>query len=118
MTRMNRGGLSALDKQHGASEKSTNMAQYEDLTPAQRAEIDALAARTDEEIDLSDIPEITDWSDAKRGLFYRPIKQQLTLRLDADVVAWFKAHAPNGQGYQTHINRALREYVEQHRRSA
>jgi uncharacterized protein (DUF4415 family) len=30
------------------------------------------------------------------------------------VVAWFKDHAPNGEGYQTDINRALREYVEQH----
>ncbi len=94
------------------------MAQYEDLTPAQRAEIDVLAARADEEIDLSDIPEITDWSDAKRGLFYRPIKQQLTLRLDADVVAWFKAHASKDAGYQTTINRVLRAYVTEHARSA
>jgi uncharacterized protein (DUF4415 family) len=68
---------------------------------------------SEERIDLSDIPEVRDWSGARRGLFYRPIKQQLTLRLDADVVAWFKAHAQDGRGYQTAINRALREYVEE-----
>jgi uncharacterized protein (DUF4415 family) len=51
-------------------------------------------------------------SAAKRGLFYRPVKQQLTLRLDADVVAWFKNHTTSNEGYQTRINRALREYVQ------
>lgn len=53
---------------------------------------------------------------AQRARFYRPVKQQITLRLDADVISWFKRHSddPNGQGYQTSINRALREYVEQH----
>jgi uncharacterized protein (DUF4415 family) len=35
-------------------------------------------------------------------------------RIDADVIAWFKTHTPNGAVYQTNINRALREYVEQH----
>ena len=47
-------------------------------------------------------------------MFFRPIKKQLTLWIDADVIAWFKSHTPNGAGYQTSINRALREYVEQH----
>ena len=41
------------------------------------------------------------------------MKQQITLRLDADVVNWFKEQAPDGRGYQTKINRALREYVMQ-----
>jgi uncharacterized protein (DUF4415 family) len=45
-------------------------------------------------------------------IFYRPVKQQLTLRLDADVVAWFKSHTTSSEGYQTRINRALREYVQ------
>jgi uncharacterized protein (DUF4415 family) len=57
-------------------------------------------------------PKVLDWSDARRGLFYRPVKQRLTLRLDADVVAWFKSHARPDEGYQTSINRALREYVQ------
>lgn len=82
------------------------------LTPEQRAELKALAALPDDAIDTSDAPELLDWSGAGRGLFYRPVKQQLTLRLDADVVAWFKSHATAGEGYQTRINRALREYVQ------
>ncbi len=65
----------------------------------------------DDAIDTSDAPELPDWSGAKRGLFYRPVKRQLTLRLDADVVAWFKSHTTSNEGYQTRINRALREYV-------
>jgi uncharacterized protein (DUF4415 family) len=84
------------------------------LTPAQQAEIEALAALPDDKIDTRDMPEVRDWSGARRGLFFRPIKQQLTLRIDADVIAWFKSHTPNGEGYQTSINRALREYVDQH----
>ncbi len=76
-----------------------------------QAEILALADKPDSEINTADIPEILDWSDAKRGLFYRPVKQQITLRLDADVVAWFKERTKDGRGYQTDINRALREYV-------
>jgi uncharacterized protein (DUF4415 family) len=81
------------------------------LTPAQLAELKLLAALPDEAIDTSDAPEVLDWSGAKRGLFYRPVKQQLTLRLDADVLAWFKTHTTSDEGYQTRINRALREYV-------
>lgn len=81
-------------------------------TRKQKAELEALAALPDDQIDLSDIPEVRDWSGAKRGLFYRPVKQQLTLRLDADVVVWFKRHARGGRGYQTDINRALREHVQ------
>jgi uncharacterized protein (DUF4415 family) len=82
------------------------------LTPKQMAELKALASLPDTAIDTSDAPEFPDWSGAKRGLFYRPVKQQLTLRLDADVVAWFKSHATEGAGYQTRINQALRAYVE------
>jgi uncharacterized protein (DUF4415 family) len=87
------------------------------LTRAQRAELKSLAALRDEAIDTSDAPELIDWSGARRGLFYRPVKQQLTLRLDADVVAWFKNHTTSDEGYQTRINRALREYVQERARS-
>lgn len=86
------------------------------LTPAQSAELSALASLTDDQINTRDMPERKDWSGARRGVFYRPIKKQLTLRLDADVIDWFKSHAPNGEGYQTSINSALREYVVQHAR--
>ena len=82
------------------------------LTNEQKAEIESLAALSDEKIDTSDIPEILDWSGAKRGALYRPVKQQITLRLDADVVAWFRANAPDGRGYQTEINRVLREHAK------
>lgn len=81
------------------------------ITPEIQANLDYLATLSDDDIDLSDIPEITDWSNAVRGKFYRPVKQQLTLRLDADVVHWFKTHA-EGRGYQTRINAALRKFVE------
>jgi len=76
-----------------------------------RDELAALEAMADSDIDTSDIPEVTDWSGAQRGRFYRPVKQLLSVRLDSDLVAWFKA---SGAGYQTRINAALREYVETH----
>lgn len=85
------------------------------LTPELRKELEALAAMPDDTIDLSDMPEVTDWSNAERGKFYRPVKRQLTLRLDADVVHWFKSQ---GKGYQTRINEALRRHVEEQRRRA
>jgi uncharacterized protein (DUF4415 family) len=78
------------------------------------APLDALRGRKDTEIDLSDQPEIVDWSAAVRGRFYRPVKKSVTIRLDADVIAWFKARATDG-GYQTAINRALREYITRQR---
>ncbi len=83
-----------------------------ELTVEQRSEIETLARLPDARIDTTDVPELLDWSDARRGVFYRPVKRQVTLRLDADVVTWFKAHAQGGRGYQTDINRALREYAQ------
>ena len=66
----------------------------------------------DDTIDLTDMPEVTDWSGWQRGKFYRPVKQQVTLRLDADILAWFKARQGSARGYQTAINAALRKVVE------
>ena len=83
-----------------------------ELSEEQKADLERLRNMPDDEIDTSDAPEILDWTNAKRGMFYRPVKQQITLRVDADVVAWFKEHAgENGRGYQTDINSALREHV-------
>jgi len=87
-----------------------------ELTPKQRAELQTLEALPEEQVDTSDIPELLDWSDARRGLFNRPVKRQITLSLDADIIAWFKARARNGHGYQTDINRALRKHVERSER--
>ena len=84
------------------------------VAPEMQSEINALAALPEDKINVEDIPEVSDWSGAKRGLFYRPIKQQITLRLDADLIDWFKNHHQEGEGYQTSINRALREYVTGH----
>jgi uncharacterized protein (DUF4415 family) len=81
------------------------------LSPKQKAELKVLAALRDDAIDTREMPEIRDWTSAKRGLFYRPLKQQITLRLDADVIAWFKSHARKGEGYQTNINYALRAWT-------
>jgi uncharacterized protein (DUF4415 family) len=81
------------------------------LTAAQRVDLDALAALPDDQIDTSNMPEQRDWRGAQRGQFYRPIKQQITLRIDVDVIAWFRQHATTENGYQTQINTALREYV-------
>lgn len=73
---------------------------------------------TDADIDLSDIPEIMPEMFAKgvvrRGL--SPIvKRQLTLRLDGDVIDWFRSQ---GSGYQTRMNALLRAYIEKHRRTS
>ena len=86
------------------------------LTAKQRGELEALSRLAEDKIDTRKIPEVRDWSGARRGLFYRPTKQQLTLRIDADIVAWFKDNATKDEGYQTNINRALREYVKAHDR--
>lgn len=72
-------------------------------------EIKNLSVMDDKDIDTSDIPETADWDSAVIGKFYRPIKKKLTIRLDADVVDWFKR---NNKHYQSAINKALREYIQ------
>jgi uncharacterized protein (DUF4415 family) len=84
------------------------------LSEHERKELETLAALPDDTIDTTDAAAVTDFTGAVRGRFYRPLKQQLTLRLDADVVAWFRQHVAEGEGYQTKINAALREYVRTH----
>lgn len=84
----------------------------EPLPPRLEAELDALARMPESEIDTTDMPPITNWNKAVRGAFYRPVKRPLSLRVDADVVDWFQRQ---GEGYQTRMNSALREYVERHR---
>ena len=85
----------------------------EPLTEKERAELQALEAMPDTTIDTSDIPSTADLADGIRGAFYRPIKKPLSLRLDADIIEWFRR---GGEGYQSRINAALREYVEHHKR--
>ena len=78
------------------------------MTPARKRKLAQLAAQPDAEIDFSEIPPLKKsfWKNAVRNPFYRPVKQQLTVRLDADVVAWLRRQ---GKGYQTRLNRVLRE---------
>ena len=71
-----------------------------------------LESLPDDQIDMTDASGILDWSDAWRGVFHRPVKQQITLRINADIIAWFKARTRNGRGYQSDINGALREHVK------
>ena len=69
----------------------------------------------DEEIDLSECPEITPEQFAKavvrQGLPTDKKKSQVTLRIDSDVLEWFRSQ---GKGYQTQINSLLRAYMEAH----
>jgi uncharacterized protein (DUF4415 family) len=82
---------------------------FSDIRPSakQKRELKKLARMPDSEIDSSDIPELTEkfWRNAVRNPFYRPVKKQLTLRLDADVIAWLRRQ---GKGYQTRANALLR----------
>ena len=75
--------------------------------------VDALK---DEDIDLSEIPEMSPEMFAKaivrRGLKPVSRKAQLTLRVDSDVLDWFRRQ---GQGYQTKINALLRAYMDAHK---
>ena len=75
-----------------------------------RKELAALAARPESDIDVSDVPATheADWRGAFRGKFYWPIKQQLTVRVDADVLEWLKSQ---GRGYQSRLNDILRAAV-------
>jgi uncharacterized protein (DUF4415 family) len=88
------------------------------LTPPSKRKLAQLAERPDSEIDFSDSPPLTEsfWKNAVRNPFYRPLKQQLTLRLDADVVAWLRR---KGRGYQTRLNQMLRKaMLEELKKSA
>jgi uncharacterized protein (DUF4415 family) len=78
-------------------------------------ELAALARMPDDKIDLTDAPEVRKWRGAVVGKFYRPIKRPVTIRVDADVLAWLKRQ---GRGYQTRVNKLLREAMEGKRRRA
>ncbi len=79
------------------------------LPESVRKELAALAQMSDEDIDYSDIPATKDedWVGAVRGKFYRPVKQQLTVRIDADILAWLKQGGD--KGYQKRLNAILRD---------
>ena len=84
-----------------------DLANLPPLTEAQKAELAALAARPESEIDYSDIPALPDtfFQNATRGRFYKPTKTSTTIRIDSDVLAWLRGQ---GKGYQSRINAILR----------
>jgi uncharacterized protein (DUF4415 family) len=88
-------------------EREIDLDRLPPLTEEQKAELAALAARPDEEIDYSDIPPLDEafWSKAVQGRFYKPTKTSTTIRIDSDVLAWLRAQ---GKGYQSRINAILR----------
>ena len=87
-------------------------------TSKSRTDFARLNAMQDGDIDTSDIPEVSPQMFAKaivrRGLRPRT-KTQLTLRVDSEVLGWFKKQ---GRGYQTRINTLLRAYMEEHEAQA
>ena len=84
-----------------------NLANPPSLTEGQKAEIEAIRALPDEDIDLGDIAALDDafWKTAALNPYYKPVKTSTTVRIDADVLAWLRAQ---GKGYQTRINSILR----------
>lgn len=80
------------------------------LTDKQRRSLKKLAAKPDADINYCDAPEvIPSPADIEVGRFYRPVKQLVSLRVDADVLAWFRGR---GRKYQTYMNEVLRREMQ------
>lgn len=73
--------------------------------------VEELAKLPDEEIDYSDIPELSASFWDKAVIQLPENKERLTVRFDADMVKWFRSH---GRGYQTKMNAVLRSFYEAH----
>lgn len=88
--------------------KARRLDELPALTVEQHARLARVAGMSDVEIDTGDSPELTEaqLAEMERGRFWRPVKEQVTTRIDADVLAWLKA---SGKGYQSRINAILRE---------
>ena len=84
------------------------LADLPPISPVRAAELRAMAERPDSEIDLGDAPELEaeGWRNAIPGKFFRPLKTQITIRVDKDVLHWLKS---GGSGYQSRLNAILRE---------
>ncbi|QNH80240.1 BrnA antitoxin family protein [Pseudomonas protegens] len=80
-------------------------------TDGSKTDWERLAKTDDQGIDTSDIPELDD-DFFRRAEVHLPGKKAVTIRLDADVLEWFKGQ---GAGYQTRINQLLRQYMQAHR---
>ena len=99
-------------KESNIVKRTINLKKPPRLSPEQRARLDVVAAMPDEKIDYSDAPSLPAavWSKPGESMH---TKQQITLRIDADVLEFFKH---TGRRYQTRINAVLRSYVEAHKK--
>ena len=81
------------------------------ITSARKRKLTRVAAEADSQIDFSEIPPLTEkfWKNAVRNPFRRQAQQQLTVRLDADVVAWLQRQ---GEDYQSRLNGLLRKAMQ------
>lgn len=105
------------------SKKSSELFQQEQQHRMKQSDITFTEAMANElaelksrKVDLLDnnSPEIMNWKKAEVGRFYRPIKKQITIRIDADLLDWFKCETKK---YQTLINQACREYMMNHEKT-
>jgi uncharacterized protein (DUF4415 family) len=84
------------------------------ISKRERAELRAVAGMPDSRIDYSDAPSREAFPPhVDVGRFYRPVKQQISLRVDADVLEWFRSQ---GAKYQTYMNQVLRREMQAHPR--
>lgn len=86
-------------------------------SPKSASDLKRVAALRDAEIAVDDdapawTPEMFAKAAVRRGLGVTPNKTLLSLRIDSDVVEWFRAQ---GRGYQSRMNALLRAYMEAHR---
>ena len=80
------------------------------LNELQKKELERIAKIPDSAIDYSDAPRLKSAPNQVRvGRFYKPVKEQISLRVDADVLAWFRSR---GRRYQTYINDLLRREMQ------
>ena len=87
------------------------------LTEEQKAMLEALEAMPDDQIDYSDIPEMTDeeWSKARRGMPYQPAWKEFTFLLDENIIDWLEENAQDPAELHKDINNALREHIRRER---
>ena len=86
----------------------------DEIQPMSKERAKELEAMSDEEIDYSDIPPLDeDFFKRAKLVKRKPRTEQISIRIDTDVLAWFRQQA-KGRGYQTLINDVLRTYVQHH----
>lgn len=80
-------------------------------SPEVEANLRDLRAMGDADINLNDMPEVTDWSKAKRGLWHRIKRDDLIVMLEPKVMAWFRGQGREGEDLNETVNRVMREQV-------